>query len=382
MSGFKSTETASHPQVSLREMLVSSAGALVSLLITVSLARLLLTPSAQPFLVASMGATAVLLYAASASPMAQPWAVFSGHLVSGLVGVVCARYISDPAWAAALAGSGAILAMYLLRCMHPPGGATALMPIASTSVGDLGFHYLVAPVGVDLVLMLALALLINHYLLRRPYPARVQSDGYTTTIGPNSTLGLTATLHTGFDNQDLQHALQKMDTYIDVTDQDLQQIYRLAQRSALTRKAEGLTCAAVMQPATAMLPFGTPLAEAMQRAQTTQQSALPVTDRGGHLLGLFCVRRLTEHALQRPGHTPDERLQELLTPSGKLHSDKPETAGQLMLTNVQTVRPDTAVAQVITQLEDDTPIPVVGTDNKLQGMIFPAQLIARLQQAV
>ena len=82
MSRISSAELTDQPGVSNREMLFSVAAAFTGLLITVLIGRLLLTPSAQPFLVASMGATAVLLYAAPHSPMPQHSAVLGGHLVS------------------------------------------------------------------------------------------------------------------------------------------------------------------------------------------------------------------------------------------------------------------------------------------------------------
>ena len=76
-----------------------------------------------PLLVAPMGASAVLLFAVPASPLAQPWSIIGGNLVSATVGVACASWIADPVGAGALAVALAICAMFALRCVHPPSGA-------------------------------------------------------------------------------------------------------------------------------------------------------------------------------------------------------------------------------------------------------------------
>lgn len=77
---------------------------------------LLLGPGANiPLLVAPMGASAVLLFAVPASPLAQPWSIIGGNLVSATIGVTCANVIGDPTLAAALAVALAICGMFALR---------------------------------------------------------------------------------------------------------------------------------------------------------------------------------------------------------------------------------------------------------------------------
>src|SRR5258706_10586585 len=90
--------------------------------------HVLLGPAAAniPLLVAPMGASAVLLFAVPASPLAQPWSIIGGNLVSATVGVACAALIGNPVHAAALAVAVAVGAMFALRCIHPPSGAVAL----------------------------------------------------------------------------------------------------------------------------------------------------------------------------------------------------------------------------------------------------------------
>src|SRR5450830_1606221 len=85
--------------------------------------------AATVWLIAPMGASAVLLFAVPASPLAQPWSIIGGNLVSALVGVSYAKLVAEPALAAALAIALAIACMFALRCIHPPSGAVALTAV-------------------------------------------------------------------------------------------------------------------------------------------------------------------------------------------------------------------------------------------------------------
>src|SRR5580693_5700434 len=95
------------------ERLRSCLGALLGIAFTGGTMHILLGPAASiPLLVAPMGASAVLLFAVPASPLAQPWSIIGGNLVSATVGVACARWIGDPVSAAALAVALAICVMF------------------------------------------------------------------------------------------------------------------------------------------------------------------------------------------------------------------------------------------------------------------------------
>ena len=105
-----------------------------------------------------------------ASPLAQPWAVLVGNVVSAAIGVAAGRWIDDVALAAAVAVAVAIGVMMLLRCLHPPGGACALFAaVAAPAVRHQGFLFAVTPIAVDTVCLLAIALLVNN-LTGRTYP--------------------------------------------------------------------------------------------------------------------------------------------------------------------------------------------------------------------
>lgn len=123
-------------------------------------------------LVAPMGASAVLIFAVPASPLAQPWSVIGGNVISAIVGVGIASMVSSPALASGLAVGGAILAMSLLRCLHPPGGAAALTAvIGGPAVTAAGWMFPVLPVGINAVILTAAGMLF-HLLSKHSYPHR------------------------------------------------------------------------------------------------------------------------------------------------------------------------------------------------------------------
>jgi CBS-domain-containing membrane protein len=154
------------------EKWVSGAGGLTGILGVMLVSQAYLGLNGSTGLVASMGASAVLLFAVPHGPLSQPWAVFGGHLVSAVIGVACVKLIAQPLAASALAVALAISAMYYLRCIHPPGGATALTAVAGGhAVHTLGFHYVLTPVLLNVCIILAVAMLFNLPFPWRRYPA-------------------------------------------------------------------------------------------------------------------------------------------------------------------------------------------------------------------
>lgn len=149
-----------------REQLRIVAGMFLGILLSAEICRSGLTPG----LIAPMGASAVLLFGLPASPLAQPWALVGGHVVSGLIGVACARWIPDPALAPAVAVALAMGAMMALRCLHPPGGATALYAaLGSPALIASGFDFVWGPVLIN-ALMLTGSGWIYHRLTGHHYP--------------------------------------------------------------------------------------------------------------------------------------------------------------------------------------------------------------------
>ncbi len=121
--------------------------------------------------IGSFGASAVLIYGAINSPLAQPRNLIGGHVFSALIGVTCYKLFPSNLWiASAISVATAIAVMQATDTVHPPGGATALIAvIGSTKIHDLGYFYAVLPVGLGAVIMLIVALIVNR-LAKRDYP--------------------------------------------------------------------------------------------------------------------------------------------------------------------------------------------------------------------
>jgi CBS domain-containing membrane protein len=124
------------------------------------------------FLIGSFGASAVLIYGATNSPLAQPRNLVGGHLISAIVGVTIHKFIPGEIWlSSALAVSIAIVIMQITKTVHPPGGATALIAnIGSEKIKALGFMYVFSPVFTGVMVLLIVALIFNNIPKDRFYP--------------------------------------------------------------------------------------------------------------------------------------------------------------------------------------------------------------------
>jgi CBS-domain-containing membrane protein len=162
----------SPPGVPLYEVLWSWLGAAIGIGLCAHLSSYYFEPRDLSLLIASFGASAVLIYAAIKSPLAQPRNLVGGHIIGGLVGVICYRLIGDPAWlAGAMAVSCAIAAMLITKTLHPPAGATALIAvIGGPKVHSLGFLYPFIPAGAGALVLLCVALIVNNMSKDRKYP--------------------------------------------------------------------------------------------------------------------------------------------------------------------------------------------------------------------
>lgn len=162
----------SPPRVGAEEIIWSWVGSFSGISLVGWLHFHLFAPMDMAMIIGSFGASAVLIYGAISSPLAQPRNLVGGHFVSALVGVSVYQVFGGTPWlAAALAVSLAIVVMHLTKMLHPPGGATALIAvIGSDSLHSLGFLYALLPATTGALLMLAVSLLVNNIPKNRRYP--------------------------------------------------------------------------------------------------------------------------------------------------------------------------------------------------------------------
>lgn len=137
------------------------------------------------WMVASLGASAVLVFAMPSSPLAQPWPVLGGNTLSVWVGLACAALVPEPAVAAALAVAAAVLVMVPLRCLHPPGAAMALFVVLNPGEDA---HLLLFPVLFNVLVLVLVGIAYNNATGRSyPHPQRPQRDDRAVGAGQFST---------------------------------------------------------------------------------------------------------------------------------------------------------------------------------------------------
>jgi len=159
------------PSVSWAERVRSVAGAFIGLLLVVSTAKLLGEfAGVDEWLMASLGASALLVFALPQSPMAQPWAVIAGNTLSALVGITTFHFLDQPMFAIPVAASLSILGMFMLRCLHPPAAAVALIAVLSHVSS---YRYAFFPVMVDSILLIVIGGAYSNLTGKR-YPNKPQ----------------------------------------------------------------------------------------------------------------------------------------------------------------------------------------------------------------
>lgn len=162
----------SPPRVSLVEVFWSWVGSFVGIAAVALLQYKLVDQTGLLMLIGSFGASAVLIYGAIRSPLAQPRNLLGGHILSAFIGVTAFQWLGGQPWlAAAVAVSTSIALMHLTKTLHPPGGATALIAvIGGDSVHHLGYLYVVMPAASGAAVMLIVALIVNNIPKTRKYP--------------------------------------------------------------------------------------------------------------------------------------------------------------------------------------------------------------------
>ncbi|MGB3221385.1 MAG: HPP family protein [Desulforhopalus sp.] len=162
----------SPPQVGPVEILWSWIGSFLGLAAVSLLHFNILDQTGLMMIIGSFGASAVLIYGAIRSPLAQPRNLLGGHIFSAIIGVTAFQLLGGQPWlAAAMAVSTSIALMHLTKTLHPPGGATALIAvIGGESVHNLGYLYVVIPTALGASVMLIVALLVNNIPKGRRYP--------------------------------------------------------------------------------------------------------------------------------------------------------------------------------------------------------------------
>lgn len=361
-------------RVNTRERLRLVTGAFLGVVLTGWLCHLLgvsATPS-LPWLIAPLGASALLVFATPASPMAQPWAVVAGNTLSALVGVASLQgvyLLGSPELAAGLAVAAAIAVMLALRCLHPPGGATALMMVLG-GIGDPLFAFY--PVMLNSVLLVLIGIAYNN-ATRRPYPHMQLAAEEHTLPG-----------HGGQLDADLDAVLSRYNQVLDISRDDLKALLSETQLRAYDRKLADVRCADIMSRQLVTVEFGTSLQDAWALLRERRIKALPVVDKAFRIAGIITVADFMRAAELDVYEGFDEKLRKLIRTTRSSYSDKPEVVGQIMTRNVRVAGEQRRLVELVPLFGSTGHhhIPIIGEGGRLTGMITQSDLVAALGRAV
>ena len=301
-----------------------------------------------PLLVAPVGASAVLLFAVPASPLAQPWSIIGGNTISALVGIAMAHVVPDKALAAALAVASAIAMMSLLRCLHPPGGATSLLCVlGGPAAASYSFGFALLPVALNSALLVVVGLLF-HRLSQHSYPHRPKPVMAST----HGNKDVPAQLRTNLTESDIDAALAEGGEPLDISREDLHRVVRRAEFSALERTASVPRCADIMSRDVFSVSADAPWSEAHRLLLEHDLRILPVVDGRGRVAGIVEM------------HEPDHAL---------------KTVAEMMSEAV-TALPDDSLLRLVDPLSDGRHHAVLITNamGKLVGLVTQTDMIVAL----
>jgi CBS domain-containing membrane protein len=352
-------------QVNARGRLRAALGGLLGILTTALLAMALMPAgSGVPWLVAPLGASAVLVFAAPASPFAHPWAVVGGNTLSTLCGLVCIHLLGPGPATAACAVGLAITVMFASRCLHPPGGACALIVVLG---GITDPHFAFAPVMVE-SLMLAMAGVVYNRSTGRPYPHRP---------APEPEPGLR---RRSFTDADLDVVLARYNQVLDVSREDLHTLLEQAQMQAWNRRAGQMRCSEVMSTDPVAVSFGTPLQEAWSLLRQRHIKSLPVLDNARRIVGIVTQADFMREAGVDPRPLWAQRMRDWLRPTPTSHSDKAEAVGQIMTRQVRVVSSDRPIGDLLPLFASTGHhhVPVIDAERRLVGIITQSDVVRAL----
>lgn len=153
-----------------KELVISSVGAFIAVGLAGFFSNAVLMSTHSPLIIASVGASAMLIFGLPYAQVSRPWNLVGGHLVSAFVGVSCYYLITDPLLSTSLAIPIALLVMHRLKCLHPPGGATAVTAIVGgETIHQLGYVFVIVPIFFNSLILLIVAIAVASFRDKNPF---------------------------------------------------------------------------------------------------------------------------------------------------------------------------------------------------------------------
>jgi CBS-domain-containing membrane protein len=202
-------------------MVLSILGVFLAMNVLIGL-MYVLNDQAHPWLLmASMGASAIIVFATPHAPMAQPWAVIMGQMSSAVAGLLSWLWFASPQMAVPFAVAGALLAMLLLNCRHAPGGATALfIALGGLEVQTLGWSLLWLCILPSVLALVWVGVLFNAPFSWRRYPLWSRAKPVLSEIALSETI----------NHADIEFASRQLKGYFEMSEAEFAALYQAARR--------------------------------------------------------------------------------------------------------------------------------------------------------
>lgn len=335
-----------------RDILLSGIGALVGIALTGFITTIAAGAGVGPLIVAPIGASAVLVFAVPSSPLAQPWSVVGGNVLSCLAALAVCRFVADPFLAAGVSVGVAIVLMSLLRCLHPPGGAAALLTaLAADGAAPPDLLFAFFPVGANSAL-LVMAGWLFHRLSGHSYPHRPAA----APKNPYGTLDAPPVRRASFRADDLDEVLGAMHESFDIDREDLEELLRRLEERAQARTTDSPRCGEIMSKDIVTISHDATVAEARETMRARKLRCLPAVNRLGVYIGMVEARHLIGDA----------------------------ALVAAIMTQVPTARPDTPALAFAPALSSGRAyeVVVVDSNHRIAGLITQTDMLVALIRAL
>lgn len=316
------------------------------------------TPT-TPLLIASIGASITIIFVVPSSPMGKTWPLIGGHLVSALIGLGLSAVFDNIIILFTLTITCTIMVMIALKCVHPPGVATALIPVLSQTSNPVDVCFLLDPVLLNVIPLAFSGIVYRRWI--------VSKSSKTPQHSSNS--ALSAHDKSSFYFDELHEVLENRNDWLDVDERTIDEIFKQTHLLALEHNNQKLTCEHVMTSEILTLAENDSVYDGLKILQKTKFSAIPIVNIDHKIVGIFSLVDFLLYV----EHRKINSFVGLYLLAKKRTS---KTIGQYMKRNPVSMHKDQHIARLIPYLTSGFHhIPIINDSDQLIGMITQSDLI-------
>lgn len=358
--------------VSWPERIRSVFGVILGLSLLISMRALhLYDVDSSRWIVASMGASAFLIYVLPSSPMAQPWAVIGGSFISALVAIVCTNVIHELAILIPLSVGLAIMLMFVFRCLHAPAAALALL-IPLSQITE--FNFLFFPVLINASLLVLFAIIYNT-LTGKSYPHQTKNQSNLSNLQKRDQK---------IEAEEINAVLAQYDQVLDINKEDLADLISQVEHGAYQKKLKSMQCKDIMSTQLFFANLDTPLEQAWTLLRRERIKALPVIDASKRVLGIITLEDFIKNAAVDFHQSFGQRIRGFMRTAIPGLNALPNAVGQIMSKPVRVISEDRNMLDLAEIFcgAGHHHIPVINHEKRLVGMITQSDFVQGIDQSI